>query len=35
MANDDPHFEDREGWVNDHSDWLKRDVKEFRARLRR
>jgi N-acetyl-anhydromuramyl-L-alanine amidase AmpD len=35
MANDDPHFKDREGWVNDHTDWLKRDVKEFRARLRR
>jgi N-acetyl-anhydromuramyl-L-alanine amidase AmpD len=35
MANDDPHFKDREGWVNDHTDWLKRDVKEFRHRLRR
>ena len=35
MANDDPHFKDREGWMNDHTDWLKRDVKEFRARLRR
>jgi N-acetyl-anhydromuramyl-L-alanine amidase AmpD len=35
MANDDPHFKDREGWVNDHTDWLKRDVKEFRDRLRR
>jgi N-acetyl-anhydromuramyl-L-alanine amidase AmpD len=35
MANDDPHFKDREGWVNDHTDWLKRDVKEFRKRLRR
>jgi hypothetical protein len=34
MANDDPNFKDREGWVNDHTDWLKRDVKEFRARLR-
>jgi N-acetyl-anhydromuramyl-L-alanine amidase AmpD len=34
MANDDSHFKDREGWVNDHTDWLKRDVKEFRSRLR-
>jgi N-acetyl-anhydromuramyl-L-alanine amidase AmpD len=35
MANDDPYFKDNEGWVNDHTDWLKRDVKEFRKRLRR
>jgi N-acetylmuramoyl-L-alanine amidase len=35
MANDDPHFKDREGWVNDHTDWLQRDVKEFRHRLKR
>jgi N-acetylmuramoyl-L-alanine amidase len=35
MANDDPNFVDREGWVNDHTDWLKRDVREFRHRLRR
>lgn len=35
MANDDPHFEDLEGWRNDHSDWLKRDVREFRDRLER
>jgi N-acetyl-anhydromuramyl-L-alanine amidase AmpD len=35
MANDDPYFKDKEGWVNDHTDWLKRDVKEFRHRLRR
>jgi N-acetyl-anhydromuramyl-L-alanine amidase AmpD len=35
MANDDPHFKDHEGWFNDHTDWLKRDVKEFRHRLRR
>jgi N-acetyl-anhydromuramyl-L-alanine amidase AmpD len=34
MANDDPYFKDKEGWVNDHTDWLKRDVKEFRKRLR-
>jgi hypothetical protein len=34
MANDDPYFKDLEGWVNDHTDWLKRDVKEFRKRLK-
>ena len=33
MANDDRYFKDLEGWVNDHTDWLKRDVKEFRRRL--
>ena len=33
MANDDRYFEDRQGWVNDHSDWLERDVREFRRRL--
>ncbi len=35
MANDDPYFKDLKGWTNDHTDWLKRDVKEFRHRLRR
>ncbi len=35
MANDSPYFKDLEGWVNDHTDWLKRDVREFRERLRR
>jgi N-acetyl-anhydromuramyl-L-alanine amidase AmpD len=35
MANDDPHFKDLEGWINDHTDWLKRDVREFRQRLKR
>lgn len=35
MANDDRYFEDLQGWTNDHTDWLKRDVKEFRHRLRR
>jgi N-acetyl-anhydromuramyl-L-alanine amidase AmpD len=35
MANHDPHFKDLQGWTNDHTDWLKRDVKEFRHRLRR
>jgi hypothetical protein len=35
MANDDPYFKDLRGWVNDHTDWLKRDVREFRQRLKR
>jgi N-acetyl-anhydromuramyl-L-alanine amidase AmpD len=34
MANDNRYFEDLKGWTNDHSDWLKRDVREFRKRLR-
>jgi len=33
MANGDRYFLDRQGWTNDHTDWLKRDVKEFRKRL--
>ena len=33
MANDDRYFKDLEGWLNDHTDWLKRDVKEFSSRL--
>jgi len=35
MANDSPYFEDLQGWRNDHTDWLRGDVKEFRKRLRR
>ena len=35
MANDDRYFKDLKGWVNDHTDWLKRDVREFRQRLPR
>ena len=36
MANDSPYFKDLQGWRNDHTDWLKGDVKEFRVvRLRR
>jgi hypothetical protein len=35
MANDSPFFKDLEGWRNDHTDWLPRDVFEFRHRLRR
>jgi N-acetyl-anhydromuramyl-L-alanine amidase AmpD len=34
MANDSPYFKDLQGWRNDHSDWLERDVREFRRRLR-
>jgi N-acetylmuramoyl-L-alanine amidase len=35
MANDSPFFKDRQGWRNDHTDWLARDVRKFRKRLRR
>lgn len=35
MADDSPYFKDLEGWRNDHTDWLARDVKVFRRRLRR
>jgi N-acetyl-anhydromuramyl-L-alanine amidase AmpD len=35
MANEHRLFEDRQGWVNDHTDWLARDVRVFRKRLRR
>jgi hypothetical protein len=35
MANDSPYFKDLQGWRNDHTDWLERDVREFRERLRR
>jgi hypothetical protein len=35
MANESPYFKDLQGWRNDHTDWLKRDVREFRQRLRR
>ena len=34
MANHSPFFKDLEGWRNDHTDWLRRDVKKFRHRLR-
>ena len=34
MANDSPYFKDLEGWRNDHTDWLQRDVVAFRRRLR-
>ncbi len=35
MANDSPYFKDLEGWKNDHTDWLRGDVKKFRHRLQR
>jgi N-acetyl-anhydromuramyl-L-alanine amidase AmpD len=35
MANDHRWFKDLEGWRNDHTDWLARDVREFRDRLER
>jgi N-acetylmuramoyl-L-alanine amidase-like protein len=33
MANSSPYFKDLQGWKNDHTDWLKRDVLRFRRRL--
>ena len=35
MANDSPYFKDLQGWRNDHTDWLRPDVKKFRHRLHR
>jgi N-acetylmuramoyl-L-alanine amidase len=35
MANSNRYFKDLEGWRNDHTDWLRRDVRVFRHRLRR
>jgi hypothetical protein len=34
MANRSPYFKDLEGWRNDHTDWLHRDVVAFRRRVR-
>jgi hypothetical protein len=34
MANDSPYFKELQGWRNDHTDWLARDVRELRERLR-
>ncbi len=34
MADHSPYFKDLEGWRNDHTDWLRRDVRKFRHRLR-
>jgi hypothetical protein len=35
MANESSYFKDLQGWRNDHTDWLRRDVRKFRHRLRR
>jgi hypothetical protein len=35
MANNSSYFRDLEGWRNDHTDWVWRDVKVFRRRLKR
>ncbi len=34
-ANDSPYFKDLQGWRNDHTDWLRRDVRKFHHRLER
>ena len=34
MANASPFFKDLRGWRNDHTDWQRREVREFRRRLR-
>ena len=34
MANSSPLFLDKQGWRNDHVDWLKPEVKEFRKRAK-
>ena len=35
MANDSPLFLDKQGWVNDHVDWLKPQVQDFRQRMKK
>ncbi len=35
MANGSRHFKDLEGWRNDHGDWLRGDVREYRRIVRR
>ena len=35
MVNNSPFFKDLQGWRSDHTDWLWRDVKVFRRRLRK
>ncbi|HEY7873852.1 MAG TPA: peptidoglycan recognition family protein [Actinomycetota bacterium] len=35
MVNNSPFFKDLQGWTSDHTDWLWRDVKTFRHRLRK
>lgn len=34
MANASRYFKDRKGWRNDHVDWQRRSVHEFREKLR-
>jgi hypothetical protein len=34
-ANNSPYFKDLQGWRNDHTDWLRRDVRTFHYLLRR
>jgi N-acetyl-anhydromuramyl-L-alanine amidase AmpD len=34
MVNNSRYFKDLEGWRNDHTDWIWRDVKVFRRRLK-
>lgn len=35
MANDSRLFKDRQGWRNDHADWPKGDVRDFRRKVAR
>ncbi len=35
MANDSPLFKDKEGWHNDHVDWLPPQVRTFHARMKK
>ncbi len=35
MANDSPLFKDKEGWKNDHVDWLPPQVKTFHGRMKK
>jgi N-acetyl-anhydromuramyl-L-alanine amidase AmpD len=35
MTNNSDYFKDLQGWRNDHTDWLWRDTRVFRRRLKR
>ena len=35
MTNNSPFFRDLMGWRSDHTDWMWREVREFRRRLKR
>ena len=35
MVNNSPFFRELMGWRNDHTDWMWREVREFRRRLKR